>query len=199
MKKWMMAMALCSLIGVPALAQEKEPAKEEKKTEKTDKKEGEEGRRAKAEDLKANYQKVYKTKGNTWTLKTVSKYGETEMVSYMKYEITEVGEKSAKYKIVMMDAEKKETFSMDDQEYEFYEETPSEDGSADAGEMPEIDAWVVKIKVTAGEFETILWKYGEGKDVSKTYIHKDLGVIVKSESSGDGYSSSMELIELKVQ
>jgi hypothetical protein len=204
MKKWMMALVMCSMIGIPAMAQDKEPAKEEKKTEaegekkEGEKKEGEEGRKATAEDLKSNYQKPYKTKGNTWTHKSVSKYGETDMVTYMKYEITEVGEKSAKYKLTMMDAEKKETFSMADQEFEFYEETP-EEKPAEGAEPVEIDAWVVKIKVEAGEFETILWKYGEGKDVSKTYIHKELGLIVKSESSGEGYSNTMELIEMKVQ
>lgn len=210
MWKWMLGFALALTVAVPTVAQEKEPAKEEKKTEskdekkeekKEEKKDAEEGRKATLKDYeKIDYNKPYKTKGNTWTTKTTTKYGEMTMVSYMKFEVTEVGEKKAKYKIIMLDEEKKETYS-DEHEYEFYEVEKSEDGDKD-GDEPEVEleGRVVKIKVEAGEFECLLTTYKdeESKYESKMYMCLKTGIGVKSWTKGEEFETTSELTEYKV-
>lgn len=227
MYKWMLAVALALTVAVPSVAQEKEPAKEpakeEKKEEKTEekkdekkteskpdekaeekkdeKKDGEEGRKATVKDLaNMDYQKPYRTKGNTWTHKTTGKSGDYEFVSYMKYEILEVTKEKAKYKMTMMDDKKEETYS-EEYEYEFTEVEKSEEKEEEGGEPEvEMEGRVVKLKVTAGEFECFMSSYKdeEGKSESKYYSDLKTGVIVKTWSKGEDYETTMELIEFKV-
>jgi hypothetical protein len=202
MMKWMLAAALALAIGFPVAAQDKpaEEKKTEEKKEETKKEDAaEEGREATTKDWEGlDVNKPYKTKGNTWTWKSVSKFSGMEVVSYVKYEITEVTEKSAKYKLITLDKDKKEIYSTE-AEYEFYVAEEPEEAPEDV-EPVKVEGRVVTIKVEAGEIECLLTTYSDeaSKTSSKTYLHKATGILVKTESKSEGSETTMELTEYKV-
>lgn len=87
-----------------------QPKEEPKDTPKEEPKDTpkEEPKDTPKEEPKTDAFALYKKKGRVWVLKTVSKMGDmAETVSYSKFEVIEVSETSAKYKMWTLDAEKK--------------------------------------------------------------------------------------------
>ena len=183
MKTVLMLLAMMFLIGAPVAAQEKAPAGDKK---------AEEGKK---EEAAVDAYALYKVKGRTWTWKSVSKYSGMETVGYTKYEVLEVTDKDCKCKFTMMDAEKKETYSMEQTIPFTVVETPK-DPKAPATPAPEIVEETIKVE--AGEFACQKWTSGDDKNKSTSWTSKKyIGLLVKSESKSEAGESAMELVEFK--
>ncbi|MBV6517008.1 MAG: hypothetical protein HPKKFMNG_02708 [Planctomycetes bacterium] len=183
MKKILMALALLFAFGVPALAQEKasgekkEAAKEEKKTE-------------------VDYLKPYRTKGNTWTWKSVSKVSGYESVAYTKYEVTEVTEEKATCKVSTLDKDKKELASTTT---EIPLKATKTETPKDGTPAPEVKTSEEKIKVEAGEIDCIKTEMDSNGTKTTSWTCKATGLLVKSQSSASWGESTMELVEMSVK
>jgi hypothetical protein len=183
MKKFAMIAALALMFGAPVFAQakaEEKPAKEE----------------GKKEEAKADGLKPYRTKGNTWTLKTTAKYGTFEVTSYIKYEVTEVTEEKATVKQIILDKDEKEqsssSFDVPFKAAETPKETPKE--PAEAPKVVE-----ETIKVAAGEYKCTKTETEAGGSKTTTWIAKDTYILVKSTSKSDMGESTTELIKAEIK
>ncbi len=133
---------------------------------------------------------LFRKKGRTWTHKSVTKLaGIDDLVSYMKYEITDVADDHAMYKAWILDKDKKPMAGMPEptpMRIEFREY----DQPAPDPRQPVQKAEEETITVEAGKFECLK------TDVAgtKTWMSKKYpGLMVKME----GASNTMELIEYK--
>lgn len=191
MKKFAMAAVLALLVGVPALAQEAAqpaPAKEEPKKEEPKKEE------PKGDAAAVDAYKAYRTKGNTWTHKTTSKIAGTDMVSYTKWEVTEVKEDKAVVKMTMLDKDEKEMMPGTSMDIPFTVAKPVE--GAPAAPAPKMTE--EKIKVTAGEFTCMKFETDAAGTKSTTWMHKDFSaIVVKMTSKGEYGETEMELVKFE--
>ena len=179
MKKVLILLALMMFVGMPVLAQDK-PKEEPKK--------------AAAETVDA--WALYKKKGRTWTHKSTTKMsGMDDMISYVKWEITEVSETECKYTMTMLDKDKKETFSQKDQVMKF-ETAKSTDGKTPETKAPEMTE--EKCKVEAGEYDCMKYTMESAGTKTTSWMHKQYtSLVVKSHSKSDAYESVYELVEFK--
>lgn len=133
---------------------------------------------------------LYKNKGRTWTHKSVTKVaGMDDMVSFMKYEVTEVADDHAMYKMWMLDKDQKPMAGMP-------EPTPTKvefkkvEATAPVANAPKVEVKEESIEVKAGKYDcTVTEMSGTKTWMSKKYP----GLMVKME----GASNSMELVEFK--
>jgi hypothetical protein len=199
MKKLVLAALMAgALVGSSFVtyAQEAEPKKEEKKEDvkkdeekKDEKKEGE-----------VDYLKCYRTKGNTWTYKSTSKFSGTETVMYMKYEVTEVTEDKASVKVTMLDKDKKENEYMPPTttEYDLKPAKVEGDAAPDV-KTPEVKTTTETIKVEAGEFECTKYETEmAGNKTTSWMIKANPSIMAKVETKSEYGESTMELVEFKV-
>jgi Ca2+-binding EF-hand superfamily protein len=127
---------------------------------------------------------LYLKKGRTWLIRSTTNIaGMDPIVNYTKWEVLEVGEKSARCRMTMLDKDKKETHS---QEIEI--EFRAAEGNGDA---PEVETREETVKVEAGEFECIVVT---SAGTTTWTSRKFPGLLVKSETKGD-LSSTSELVE----
>lgn len=147
-------------------------------------------------ELKKDLFTLYTKKGRTWTVKTVSKYGDMETVTHMRYEVTSVGEEEAEFKVTMLDKDMKE-MGVPATTSKISFRVPK--GSTDPVD-PKAAPQVVdeKIKVKAGEFECTKTTSEVAGNKSTVWISKKYGgLMVKMESSSSMGSTTMELVEFK--
>lgn len=190
MKKFAMLLALAMFVGAPVYAQ----AKTEEKPAATKEE-------PKAAETKVDGFKIYRTKGNTWTQKNTAKYAGMEMISYTKYEVTEVTEEKAVVKMTTLDKDQKETYTSSYDVKFAVAETPKETPKEAPKEVPKtVDE---KIKVEAGEFDctkTVIESEAGGmKTKTTTWMCKTYFIVVKSETTSDMGSNVLELIKAEVK
>ncbi|MBK9974433.1 MAG: hypothetical protein IPP14_06640 [Planctomycetes bacterium] len=185
MKKFAMIAALALMFGAPVFAQAKTEEKPAAPKEEP-----------KKDEAKADGLKPYRTKGNTWTLKTTAKYGSFEVTSFIKYEVTEVTEEKATVKQSILDKDEKEqsssTFDVPFKAAETPKETPKE--PAEAPKVVE-----ETIKVAAGEYKCTKTEMESGGSKTTTWIAKDTYILVKSTSKSDMGESTTELIKAEIK
>ncbi|MBX3474488.1 MAG: hypothetical protein KF754_08905 [Planctomycetes bacterium] len=183
MKNLAMLLLLGMFVGAPLCAQDKV---EEKPAVK--------------EVAKTDAFKIYRTKGNTWTQKNTAKYGTMEIVSYTKYEVTEVTEEKAVVKLSTLNAEEKETYSST-YDVKFNVEVPKDAPKEAPKEAPKTVE--EKIKVAAGEFDCIKVETeseaGGMKVKTTTWTCKTYHIVVKSETKSDMGSNTLELTKAEVK
>ncbi|MCC6573201.1 MAG: hypothetical protein IT462_05355 [Planctomycetes bacterium] len=131
----------------------------------------------------------YKKKGNYWTTKTTTTKP-MEMVSYMKFEITDVTDKEATYTMYAYDKDMKETYKMEDQKiplvsYEAPKDSPAVEAPKGTEEEVECKAW--------GKVKAMRYDYESGGYKSSSWMVK--GVCVKASTTGEGVETVSELWE----
>lgn len=126
---------------------------------------------------------LYRKKGRSWTLRTTTGDGATKMVSQCRYEVTELAQDYAMLSCTMLDSEGRvmEGIPATDTRVNFV--VPA------AGAKPTIKE-TVTIRVGAGEFECDVIEVG----ASKSWVSRKFpGLLVKSESSQNGWTTTQEL------
>lgn len=187
MKKFAMLLALAMFVGAPVYAQakvEEKPAAEEPKKEEP-----------KAE-AKADHYKAYRTKGNTWTLKTTAKYGSFETVTFSKHEVTEVTDEKAVVKLITLDKDNKELSSTTYDVKFAVAETPKEAPKEAPAAPKTVEE---KIKVEAGEFDCIKYESEAGGGKTTSWTCKTYFIVVKSESKSDFGTTTLELVKAELK
>jgi len=202
MKKFAFAFVLALLTVIPAMAQvatgqaepkKAEPAKEEPKKEEPKKEEPK-------KEGEVDAYKIYRAKGNTWTVKSTTKVsGMDEMVSYTKTEVTEVAENKATIKVTSLDKDQKEIYSHS-MDIPFVAAQPMPKPDPDAPKVEPPKQVEEKVKVEAGEFECIKTEYEAAGTKTTTWTHKQYpGVTVKSTSKSDAMEMTSELTVLSIK
>lgn len=136
---------------------------------------------------------LYKKVGRTWMLKSSANYGGMEMISYIKYEVLEVGDTWSKVKTTVLDKDKKEYPGMAPTEQKMEFGT----GSGNAADAPK-ELGTETVKTDAGEFECTIYEQEVSGNKSKSWISKKYpGLTVKTEVSSTMGKSTIELVEFK--
>jgi Ca2+-binding EF-hand superfamily protein len=142
-----------------------------------------------------NIPELYKKVGRSWTWKSTANYAGTEMVSYIKYEVLEVGDTWVKVKMTTMDKDKKEYPGMAPTE------TKMDFGSGSGSGGAAVDMKTLAdetVKVEAGEFECKVTEVEVSGNKTKSWMSKKFdGLVVKTASESSMGKSSMELVEFK--
>lgn len=133
--------------------------------------------------------KLYKTKGNKWTLKSTTKMaGMDDMVTYLDYEVTEVTEGGCKLKMTILDKDRKEMAPANETPIKFTRPDPARADS----QPPRTRTSEESVTVEAGTFDCVKTTYGEGENETTTWMHKEFaGLIVKMATK----MTSMELVK----
>jgi len=141
-------------------------------------------------DAAADPYALYKKKGRTWTHKSSIKIaGMDDMVNHMKYEVTEVADDHAMYKVWMLDKDKKAMAGMPEPTPTRIDFAKPNDAPA-SPDAPKVETKDETVEVAAGKFECIAYDFSGTKSwMSKKYP----GLLVKMESE----TMTMELIEFK--
>ena len=190
------------LIGcAPLWAQTGMGGQDEPAPKETPRKEEPKKDEAKKDEAKPDLLKAYRTKGNTWTTKTISKIESQETVTYQKYEIAEVKDNEATVKVTSMDKDQKvvgEPYSFP-QSLKAPEpvEKPKDNPKDEVKEEPK--PVVEKIKVEAGEFDcvkTVTEYLGSKRTV---WTCKRNHIEVKSESTSDYGKTTVELVKVEIR
>ena len=135
---------------------------------------------------------LYRKQGRTWMHKTTMVVGTMKIENYMKWEILEVTETHATYKLSMLDADKKETYSSESK-IEFNTPKPAEGG--ETPESPAIETTEETVTVEAGEFDCTVYTSTANGTTTKTWLSKKYpALVIKMEMTG-AVKSSQELIE----
>lgn len=137
---------------------------------------------------KADPYALYK-KGRSWTLKSVSKMGDTETISYTKTDVVDNTDKEITIKTTTMDKEKKETYSGESKIPKATE--------APAANAPKVEA---PKQEDGGEVEAAGKKWKTWKTVSEangmkttTWSSQEYpGLMIKSESEGEAGGMKMK-------
>lgn len=128
---------------------------------------------------------VYKKAGRSWTMKSTSKMGNMETVTYHKTEVIEVNENSCRVRYTFMDAKKNVTSTSEDTiEFDVADE--------DAAEEVEDET----INVEAGTFDCEKSVSEDDGFVTTYWVSKEFGgLMVKSVTSNGQIESRSELVE----
>lgn len=139
---------------------------------------------------------LYKKKGRAWMLKTTTTMdGMDPMVSYMKYEVTEVTDAAATCKIYMYDKDKKPMPGMEEGNEVKIEFRMPEPPPGDAAPQPETEDGGT-ITAAGRDWATTKTTTQVGGSESTFWMAKDLpGLIIKGEFGGKQYKSTMTLEE----
>ncbi len=161
-------------------------AKPDKDAEAGDGKAGEAKEAPAADDVWA----LYKKKGRSWMHKSSSLIGEMdEIVSYIKYEITEVTDKYAMLKTTLMDAEKK-TY-----EYAPPQETKIKFNSAEPVEgtdAPKVEHKEESIEIAGKKWDALVTEMEVNGMKTRTWMSKKFpGLILKVETTGESGGMKM--------
>ncbi len=157
--------------------------------------------RAEFKDVVANDDPfaLYKKKGRTWMYKSATEMENMDpMITYMKYEVTEVTETGATFKVFIYDKDKKPMAGMEEgteskiefrkPEFPGGEQPPQPEGSGveDGGILEAAGRkWATQKTTTkSGGNENVIWMATEMP-----------GLIIKAEFGGKGYSTTMTLEE----
>ncbi|MCC6150321.1 MAG: hypothetical protein IT461_08745 [Planctomycetes bacterium] len=140
-----------------------------------------------AEDMMAFYKKA----GNYYVAKNTSKAGGTETVSGMKMEVTKSDDKGYTMKMTMLEKDMKTTMA-NTTPTETTTEWPKTGGEAPKC-APKVEIKKEKISVAGKDLECIVTEVAG----TKSWSYK--GMPVKSQSKGEGYESSMEVVEFKCE
>ena len=130
---------------------------------------------------------LYRKLGRQWTVQTTTADATTRMVSRLRYEVAEVGKDHAVLRCTMLDSEGKAM-----------EGIPASDARIDfvapnAGAAPKATG-TATIRVTAGEFECDIFETSNDDGTVKTWVSRKFpGLLVKSESSARGWTTTQEL------
>ena len=136
---------------------------------------------------------LYKKEGRSWMYKSVSNYGGTETVNFMKYEVIKVGKHHAILKATMLDKDKQPQPGMEPTETRINFVTES-DESTDGPEVKDLGEKTMKVE--GGEFECKGVEVTVDETTTTSWMHKKYpALIVSVNSKGEAGSSSMELVE----
>lgn len=139
---------------------------------------------------------LYKKKGRAWMLKTTTTMdGMDPMVSYIKYEVTEVTDAAATCKIYMYDKDKKPMPGMEEGNEIKIEFRMPEPPPGDAAPQPETEDGGT-ITAAGRDWATTKTTTQVGESESTFWMAKDLpGLIIRVETKSKQYTSTMTLEE----
>ena len=133
---------------------------------------------------------LYKTKGRSWTHKSTSKMGETEIISFIKYEITEVTDTDATQKTSLFDKDMKPNEWVKPRETRIPFNPPVDDPEA-----PEVETTEETIEMAGKSWDCTVMETEHSGLTTRTWISKEFpGLMVKSVTDGETSGMKMHIV-----
>jgi hypothetical protein len=182
-------MAMATFAVAPAIAQEAERprAPEAERPQPADAEEKEKEKEG------IDRLKPYRKQGNTWTERSTSKMGESEVVVYTRFEILEVTDTEATVRRTVLDKDREEVSSS---EFKQSLNLPRN------GNYPPVPEGATKseetIRVPAGSFNCVKIEQSMNGGTEIRWFNKADGLLVKSHYKSETMESTVELTEHKV-
>ena len=134
----------------------------------------------------------YKVKGRSWTHKSTSKMGETETISFIKYEITDVTDTEATQKMSMFDKDMKPNEWVKPSESKIPFATAT---TTDGTEAPKVETTEETIEAAGKSWDCTVTETEANGMKTKSWSSKEFpGLLIKSVTDGEAGGMKMHTV-----